>query len=134
MDLTPVLFGVGDASSTWNEYLRVSLGFGVLMLLAAYAVDVSRQWREPDYGFWLSFFGLLAFWGGLSLLQSGGERHALLYGSINAVLMFVGVVLDRRAFVVFGALGVNGYLGHLARRCLRSRLSSPSCSPGSASS
>lgn len=114
MDLTPVIFGVGDASFTWREYLWVSLGFGVLMLLAAYAVDVARRWREPDYGFWLSFFGLLAFWGSLSLLQSGGERYALLYGLINAAMMFVGVVLDRRAFVVFGALGVNGYLGHLA--------------------
>ena len=64
MDLTPVLLGVNDATSTWNEYLRVSLGFGVLMLLATYVEDVSRQWRKPDYGFWLSFFGLLAFWGG----------------------------------------------------------------------
>ena len=114
MDLTPILFGVGDANFTWNEYLRVSLGFGVLMLLAAYAVDVYRQWREPDYGFWLSFFGLLAFWGGLSLLHAGNERGALFYALINAGLMCVGVVLDRRAFVVFGALGFNGYLGHLA--------------------
>ncbi len=37
-----------------------------------------------------------------------------MYALINAVLMLVGVVLDRRAFVVFGALGFNGYLGHLA--------------------
>ena len=114
MDLTPVLFGVGDADFTWYEYLWVSLGFGALMLLAAYVVDVTRGWREPDYGFWLSFFGLLAFWGGLSLLHAGNERSALLYALINAALMFVGVVLDRRAFVVFGALGFNGYLGHLA--------------------
>ena len=114
MDLTPVLFGVGDSSFTWTEYLRVSLGFGVVMLVVAYAVDVYRQWREPDYGFWLSFFGLLAFWGGLSMLHSGNEHTALVYALINVVLMFLGVVLDRRAFVVFGALGVNGYLGHLA--------------------
>lgn len=114
MDLTPLLFGVGDSDFTWKEYLRVSLGFGVLMLLAAYASDVYRQWRGPDYGFWLSLFGLFAFWGSLSLLHSGNEVAALLYGLINAVLMVVGVVLDRRAFVVFGALGVNGYIGHLA--------------------
>ena len=84
------------------------------MLMVAYAVDVYRQWQGPDYGFWLSFFGLLAFWGGLSLLHAGNERGALLYAFINVLLIFVGVVLDRRAFVVFGALGFNGYLGHLA--------------------
>ncbi len=114
MDLTPLVFGTGDSDFTWHEYLHVSLAFGVVMLLAAYAVDVYRRWQKPDFGFWLSFFGLLAFWGGLSLMQSGGEGGALLYGLINAALMLVGVVLDRRAFVVFGALGVNGYLGHLA--------------------
>ena len=114
MDLTPVLFGTGDAGFTWTQYLRVSLGFGVLMLGIAYAVDVYRQWQKPDYGFWLSFFGLLAFWGGLNLLHGGNEHTALLYAVINVVLIFLGVVLDRRAFVVFGALGVNGYLGHLA--------------------
>ena len=114
MDLTPVLFGGGDGSFAWNERLWVSLGFGAVMLLVAYAVDVSQRWREPDYGFWLSFFGLLAFWGGLSLMQGGNEGTAFGYGLVNVGLMFVGVVLNRRAFVVFGALGVNGYLGHLA--------------------
>ena len=114
MDLTPVVFGVGNTDFTWTERLWVSLGFGLVMLLVAYAVDVYRQWQKPDYGFWLSFFGLLAFWGGLSLLHAGNERSALLYALINVALMFVGVVLDRRAFVVFGALGFNGYLGHLA--------------------
>ena len=48
------------------------------------------------------------------MLHDGNEGKALLYGSLNAALMFVGVILDRRAFVVFGALGVNGYIGHLA--------------------
>ena len=114
MDLTPVIFGTSDESFGWNERLRVSLAFGLVMLLAAYLVDVYRQWRGLDYGFWLSLFGLMAFWGGLSLMQHGDEGTAFVYGLINVVLMFAGVLLDRRAFVVFGALGVNGYLGHLA--------------------
>ena len=114
MDLTPVVFGNGDADFTWREYLHVSLAFGAVMLLAAYALDVYRRWQKPDYGFWLSFFGLVAFWGGLSLLQRGDEGAAFVYGLINVGLMLLGVVLDRRACVVFGALGVTGYLGHLA--------------------
>lgn len=114
MDLTPVVFGTGDEGFGWKERLWVSLGFGLVMLLTAYLVDVYRQWRGLDYGFWLSLFGLMAFWGGLSLMQHGDEGTAFIYGLINVALMFVGMLLDRRAFVVFGALGVNGYLGHLA--------------------
>ena len=32
MDLTPVVFGVGDTDFTWTERLRVSLGFGAVNL------------------------------------------------------------------------------------------------------
>jgi hypothetical protein len=56
----------------------------------------------------------MAFWGGLSLMESDSELRKLLYCLINLGLMFVAVFLERRAFLVFGAMGVFGYLGHLS--------------------
>ena len=33
---------------------------------------------------------------------------------VNVSLMFVGVLLERRVFVVLGGIGFFGYLGHLS--------------------
>lgn len=109
MDLTPLL--MGRASFTWEERLWVSLVFGLAMIVFAYLID--RRTRE-DYAFWCYLFGLLAFWGGLSVLDSDSELAALGYGLINAGLIGLGVFLQRKTFVVFGGLGVFAYIGHLA--------------------
>ncbi len=120
MDLTPLL--LGRAEFTWDERLWVSLSFGLAMLLVAYAID--RRTRE-DYAFWGYLFGLVAFWGGLSLLRSESELGRALYCIINVALMLLAVLLDRRAFMIFGALGVSGYLGHLAYRVFKDSLLFP---------
>lgn len=120
MDLTPLLFGRTDF--TWQERLWVSLWFGLAMLLVSYFVDRRTQ---QDYAFWGYLFGMLAFWGGLSLMESGSEFRRFLYALINVGLMFLSVLLDRRVFIVFGALGVFGYLGHLAYRVFENSLLFP---------
>jgi hypothetical protein len=109
MDLTPLL--VGKPEFTWQESLWVSLCFGLLILLLTYFVD--RRTRD-DYAFWGYLFGLMAFWGGMSLMESGSEWKKLLYCLINVGLILLAVFLQRRVFVVFGACGVFGYLGHLS--------------------
>ena len=109
MDLAPLLFGQSDFG--WDERLWVSLVFGLVMLAVAFLVD---RRTEEDFAFWGYLFGLLAFWGGLSLMDGGGELARFVYCLINVGLMVVSVLLDRRVFLVFGALGVFGYLGHLA--------------------
>ncbi len=109
MDLTPLLFG--RDSFSWNERAVVSACFGAFMLVVAFVVD---RLVKDDFAFWLYLFGLLAFWGGLSFLDSHSEVGKAVYCAINAVLIFVGVLLHRRAFTVFGALGIFGYLGHLS--------------------
>jgi hypothetical protein len=109
MDLTPFL--VGRRDFTWHERLWVSLCFGLLVLLVAYAVD--RRTKD-DYAFWGYLFGLMAFWGGLSLMESGVEWKKFLYCLINVGLIFLAVFLQRRVFIVFGACGVFGYLAHLS--------------------
>jgi Ca2+/Na+ antiporter len=59
-------------------------------------------------------FGVIAFWGGLSLMQSDSELNKFIYLCINLVMIAVGSILSRRVFAVFGGLGAAGYLGHLA--------------------
>ena len=120
MDLTPLLLRKNEFS--WNERLWVSLLFGALILIISYVVD--RRTRE-DYAFWGYLFGLLAFWGGLSLMRSSSEFNKFLYGLINLGLMLAAIFLDRRAFLVFGGFGVFGYLAHLCYEVFKDSMMFP---------
>lgn len=120
MDLTPLLFGKTDFS--WDERLWVSLLFGVVILLIAYLI--ARRTKE-DYAFWLYLFGMLSFWGGLSLMKSDSELNKFLNCLINIGLMLISVLLQRRVFIVFGCFGVFGYIGYLAHRVFRNSLMFP---------
>lgn len=111
MDLTPFLFGEADAKWELREF--VSLWFGLLMVLLAFWVDV-RTRHAKDYPFWLYLFGVLAFWCGLSLMQSDSELNKFIYLCVNLLMVVVGSILSRRVFAVFGGLGSAGYVGHLA--------------------
>ncbi len=120
MDLTPLIYGRLDF--TWNQRSWVSLWFGLAFLVLAFLVD--RRTRD-DYAFWGYLFGALAFWGGLSLMESESELGKLVYCLINVALVLVSVLLDRRVFMVFGALGIFGYLGHLAYTVFKDSLLFP---------
>ncbi len=120
MDLTPLLFGRLDFS--WDERLWVSLLFGLPMLCVTYLFD---RRTEDDYAFWGYLFGMLAFWGGLSLMESSSELNKFLYCLINVGLMALSVFLQRRVFIVFGAMGVFGYLGYLSYRVFQNSLLFP---------
>ncbi len=110
MDLTAMLGG------GWYNYelgAMVSMYFGIITVLIAFWVDV-RSSNSADYVFWLYIFGVMAFWGGLSAQHSDSELSKFIYLCINLVLIFIGVILSRKVFVLFGALGTCCYLGHLA--------------------
>ncbi|WP_432454181.1 DUF2157 domain-containing protein [Agarivorans sp. QJM3NY_29] len=91
----------------------VSMYFGLMMCLIAFWVDI-RSRHSADYAFWLYLFGVLSFWGGLSMQQSDSELTKLVYCLINLGLMLCGVILVRRVFVIFGSLGCCYYLYHLS--------------------
>jgi hypothetical protein len=121
MDLAPMLFGTWEsleAHQEWQAYWDfrkwVSLWFGLAMVLLALLVDLRSRHGRKDYAFWLYLFGVMAFWGGLSLMDSDSELSRFIYFLINLLLIGAGATLGRRVFVVFGGLGVAGYLGHLA--------------------
>jgi hypothetical protein len=91
----------------------VSMYFGLVTILIAFWVDL-RAGKAGDYAFWLYIFGVMAFWGGLSSQSSDSELSKFIYLCINLSMIGVGVMLMRRVFVIFGALGCSFYLGHLA--------------------
>lgn len=112
MDVARLLLGGG--ADYWDGRGWMSLWFGLATLVFAYWLDLRS--RHEDFAFWLYLFGLLSFWGGLSSLDSGSERGKFLYALINAGLLVAAVALRRRMFALFGALGLTGYIGHLAYR------------------
>lgn len=111
MDVAPLL--VGEAGDAFEIRRTVSMVFGIPVLIVAYVADLSFR---KDYAFWLYLFGLLMFWGGLSLSETETEIARFLYSLLNVALIGVSVFLRRRVFMVFGVTGVMGYLGYLAFR------------------
>jgi hypothetical protein len=112
MDIAELL--AGHTLVGWREREVISMVFGFVMLLSTYTVDI--QGGAEDYTFWGYLFGLLAFWGGLSALDSNSELGKFAYCLVNVGLIFCSLLLRRRAFIVFGAIGFFGYIGHLAHR------------------
>jgi hypothetical protein len=109
MDLVPWIFG--EDWNSWEQRKLVSLWFGLAMLIVAWGVYLRAK---GDFAFWLHLFGLLAFWCGLTLLDSDSELARAFYCLVNVALLVLALFLQRRAYAVFGALGVAAYLHHLA--------------------
>jgi len=121
-DLTELMYGQVSWEMLDLKMGWVTMWFGLAMLLAAYLVD--RRTRE-DFAFWLYLYGAGTFWFGLSALAAmermtflarldfhGPSMH--LYAAICVGMMLLSVLLQRRALIIFGALGVLSYFGWLA--------------------
>jgi hypothetical protein len=90
---------------------RVSITFGLAMLFVAWLVD--HRTRE-DFAFWLYLFGMTALWGAITSMDSGSEWRRFLYCLLNLGFIAISVLLRRRVFLLYGAIGVNAYLVRLA--------------------
>src|SRR6266571_4535893 len=123
MDLVPFLLGQ-DYVYDWEIRKFISAYFGLAVTLVAFWVDLRSRFSR-DYAFWLYLFGVLTFWGGLSLMNSGSELAKLAYCGINVLMILIGAALRRRVFAVFGGLGVAGYLGHLSYKVFKDSLIFP---------
>ena len=120
MDVAPWIFG--DPSPSWQLRRLVSVWFGLGMIIVAWTVDVRSR---GDLAFWLHLFALLAFWGGLTAMESISELSKAVYCLINVGLIGLGLFLQRRAYALFGGLGVAIYLHDLAERVFRDSLLYP---------
>jgi hypothetical protein len=112
MDIAAML-GQEEGFLSYELRSLVSMYFGIAMTLLAFWVDV-RSGPSKDYAFWLYIFGVVTFWCGLSWQHSDSELSKFFYLCINLLLIGIGVLLVRRVFVIFGALGAASYFGHLA--------------------
>lgn len=110
MDIAAMING-GDYS--WTLRALVSMYSGLFMIALAFWVDI-RSRNVADYSFWIYLFGVIAFWFGMTFQYSDSELSKFLYFLVNLFMIFIGVVIVRKVFVVFGALGFSSYLGHLA--------------------
>jgi hypothetical protein len=102
-----------DSLSDWELRRRVSLAFGLVMILAAWALDLLRG-RRGDFGFWLHLFGAMTFWSALAFSESSNGFGKAMFCLINIGFIALGLYLNRRIYAVLGTLGVAGYLGYLA--------------------
>ena len=102
-------------SSTWawdnqEQIISVVIGLGMLAL----GVFLQRRAKQ-DYSLWLYLFGHLIILGNLSALTLAQQGWlGLLYLLVYLSFVIASVWLQRRVFLVFGALGVYGYVSYLA--------------------
>ena len=98
---------------SWHMRWLVSLYFGLAMFVLAVYVDL-RSKSKIDYAFWLYITAVITFWLGLSVIDYDNHLQRFGYFVVNLLLMMIGVMLRRRVFIVFSALGCLWYLGYLA--------------------
>lgn len=116
MDLAALIYKQNNFDVDKRKW--VSVFVGLITMLVGYGIErVMRNRGTPmteDFAFWCYLFGLMAFWGGLTAMDSRSELTRVVYLLINLALIGMAVKLRRTTFLIFGAIGVYVYLGHLA--------------------
>ncbi len=127
MDVAALIFKQNSLDSNQTEWVSVLVG--LLTIAVGFGLDrtITKRGapRTEDFAFWCYLFGLAAFWGGLTSMNSDSEIRRFVYLLINVGLVGVAVKLRRSTFLVFGAFGVYLYLGHLAWQVFKDSLLFP---------
>lgn len=110
-----------DAASG-NLYLWATVGYAGGLVAAGWTIDGRT---ERDLSFWLYLVGLLGLWGAMSILFADGEVAGAAYCLGSLLLMLGAVLFQRRAFAVFGGLGLAFYFIDLAERLFQDSLMFP---------
>jgi hypothetical protein len=118
MDVAALIFR--EASLSFEARKWITVVVGVVVVLVGYGLDrqfsKDRGSSREDFAFWCYLFGTIAFWGGLTAMDGDSEWKRAGYLLVNILLVGVAVKLRRTVFLVFGAIGIHIYLGHLAYR------------------
>jgi hypothetical protein len=117
MDVAALI--LGETSLNSETRLWISVAVGLVTIVIGYLLERSASRRgdmSQDYAFWCYLFGTLAFWCGLTFMDGDSELKRAGYALINLGLVAVSLKLRRTVFLVFGALGIHIYIGHLAYR------------------
>jgi hypothetical protein len=111
MDLSRLIFGTLPYQFTDRQHL-LGIFIGAAMLLLG--VVLQRRARQ-DYSLWFYLFGHLIILGQLSALALEREGWlGLAYLVLYLLFVVASIWLQRRIFLVFGAIGCYGYLSYLA--------------------
>jgi hypothetical protein len=112
MDLVEIILGVRSYGMPyWEARQWVSIMIGAVMIGIARLLN--RKTKE-DYSLWLFIYGGLIFTTAASFIWLKNELSALLYLGIHLLFIIMSIRWQRKSLMVFGALGVYIYLGHLA--------------------
>lgn len=127
MDVAALI--LGDERLNWDSRAWISVMVGLITIFIGYGLDrtLHKQGepRSEDFAFWCYLFGLMAFWGGLTSMDSNSELGKAVYALINLGLIGIALKLKRAVFLIFGAVGVHIYLGHLAYTVFKDSLFFP---------
>lgn len=118
MDVAALVLGEHTLNAEASKWISVVVG--LLTLFVGYALEQAftdrTQKHADDFAFWCYLFGTLAFWGGLTAMDSESEVGKAGYAFINLCMIGLATWTRRTVFLVFGAIGIHLYLGHLAYR------------------
>jgi hypothetical protein len=104
---------VDSWEADWELRRHISIAFGLVMIAVAWTLDL--KWaRAGDFGFWLHLFGAIALWGGITASSEAAAIGEAIYCVFNIGFVCLAVFLNRRIYVVLGAIGISTYLGYLS--------------------
>ncbi len=116
MDLYQLLFKLNDFNLFDRSWF--SLLFSLIELSFLIRIDYTLPKESQDKLFWLYVFSVITFWSSLSCIfinnNSTAKSMHFSYLLVNLLMLCVGVVLQRRVFAIFAALGIYFYLSYLA--------------------
>jgi hypothetical protein len=116
MDLAAYLGGEWWGTLDGRRWVSMAVGLATIASGFAFHRALSRRsdGGREDYAFWCFLFGMLAFWGALTSMDSDSELGKALYALLNIAFIALAVWSRRVTFLVVGGLGVHLYLGHPA--------------------
>ncbi len=112
MDLTEIILGSPSYGEVfWEARKWVSIIIGAIMISTGRLLN---RKTEEDYSLWLFIYGALIFTSATAFTWFTNELNALLVLITHIGLVVMSIRWQRTSLMVFGAIGIYIYLGHLA--------------------
>lgn len=113
MDIVPLCLG-GVQAPSWGMRNFATIVFALVMLGVAMKIDGKTK---GDYSGWLYIFASTMLWCAFISVTCQfkwfNEINYLLFALFSIAYMFVSIIIKRKVFMVWGAIGFLGYLSHL---------------------
>lgn len=114
MDIVPICLG-NFGEPTWGIRNFATAVFGILML--GFAMKYDKKYEE-DFSQWLYLFSATMLWcvigSVLCQFKWDNEFAYFFYGLFSFAYMIFSIVIRRKVFMVWGAIGTSAYIAHLA--------------------